>query len=37
MDVLGFEERGKQTGRLSSRLTEGMRTDRTGPNVFNSM
>ncbi len=36
MDVLGFEQRGKQTGRLSSRRTEGMRTGRTGPLVLNS-
>ena len=35
MDVPGFEERGRQTGRLSRRRTEGMRTDSHGPNASN--
>jgi hypothetical protein len=31
MDVPGFEEGGRQTGRLLSRWTEEMRTGRSGP------
>ena len=36
MDVLGFEERGRQPGWLSSRRTEEVRADRGGPNPLNS-
>ena len=36
MDVPGFEERGRQTGRLSSRRTDGLWTNRAGPNRLNS-
>ena len=36
MDVPGFEERGRQTGCLSSRRTDGLWTNRAGPHRLNS-